>query len=217
VSDDELKRDVEDELLWEPRVDNRAIAVSAHDGQVELRGTVGSFREKRDATAAAKRVYGVKNVDNDLDVRLLDEEQRDDADIRGGVLQALTLDSLVPRSVDASVTDGTVTLTGTVSFRFQSDEAEYVAGNVAGVYWVYNDIAIKAPEPNAGDVEHAIKKAFKRNARLDAKGVSVHTHDGTVTLSGEVSSWAEHDSALAAAWAAPGVADVKDRLDVDYY
>jgi osmotically-inducible protein OsmY len=217
MSDDDLKMDVQDELLWEPRVDSRAIAVSAHDGTVKLRGTVGSFREKRDATAAAKRVYGVKKVDNDLDVALLDDERRDDADIRGEVLQAFTYDGLVPAGVDAFVTNGTVTLTGTASYQFQRDEAEYVAGNVPGVYWVDNDIAIKAPQPKSDDVEHAINKAFKRNAKLDAKGVSVQTHNGTVTLSGEVSSWSEHDSAVAAAWAAPGVTDVEDRLAVDYY
>jgi osmotically-inducible protein OsmY len=215
VSNDDLRMSVEDELLWEPRVDNQAIAVSAEDGNVELRGTVGSFREKRTATNAAKRVYGVKKVDNDLDVRLLDDERRDDADVRGSVLQALELDSLVPSTIDASVTDGTVTLTGTASYQFQRDEAEYVAGNIGGVYWIDNQIALK-PEVHADDVDRRIENAFKRDAKLDADAVTVATSDGTVTLSGGVRSWAEHDAALAAAWAAPGVTDVDDRIYVDY-
>jgi osmotically-inducible protein OsmY len=87
VSNDELRFDVEEELLWEPRVDNDAIAVSTDDGDVTLRGTVGSFREKREAANAAKRVYGVKSVDNELSVRLLDDDRRDDADLRGAVLR----------------------------------------------------------------------------------------------------------------------------------
>jgi osmotically-inducible protein OsmY len=145
MSDDDLRLDVEDELLWEPRVDNEAIAVSAHHGKVELRGTVGSFREKRAATAAAKRVYGVKKVDNDLDVELLVQDRREDADIRGGVLEALGLDGQVPHSVDADVTEGTVTLSGTVSHQYQRDEADYVAGNVPGVCWVTNDNCAGSP------------------------------------------------------------------------
>src|SRR3954465_7897848 len=96
MSNDELRFDVEEELFWEPRVNNDAIAVSTDDGDVTLRGTVGSFREKREAAKAAKRVYGVTTVDNELSVRLLDGYGRDDADVRGGALQALIPDSLAP-------------------------------------------------------------------------------------------------------------------------
>src|SRR3954454_8627393 len=101
MSNDELRYDVEQELFWEPRVDNEAIAVSTDDGDVTLRGTVGSFREKREAANAAKRVYGVPKVDNELSVRLVDGDRRADAALRGGVLQALMLASLVPSSIDA--------------------------------------------------------------------------------------------------------------------
>src|SRR5882672_12511299 len=96
MSNDELVRYVSDELLWEPRIDNVAIAVEADDGVVTLRGTVGTFREKREARAAAERVYGVTSVKNELQVRLLNDSRRADADVRGDVLQALMLDSLVP-------------------------------------------------------------------------------------------------------------------------
>jgi osmotically-inducible protein OsmY len=217
VSKDDLELNVTDELFWDPKVDNSAIAVSAdEDGLVTLRGTVGSFREKREARHAAERVYGVTGVDNQLQVRILDADRRDDADLRGAVLQALMLDSIVPSSIDAKVSDGFVTLTGTADWYFQRDEADFVAANVLGVMGVDNEVALLGAEPSAGDVKHSIKKAFKRDAKLDADDLAVESSNGTVTLSGVVSSWSEHDAAVNAAWGAPGVTRVDDRILVEY-
>jgi osmotically-inducible protein OsmY len=216
MSNDDLERWVTDELFWDPKVDNAAIAVSTDDGAVTLRGTVGSFREKRDAQSSAERVYGVKSVTNELKVRLLTEHGRDDAELRGSVLQALMLDSVVPTTIDARVDDGWVTLTGTAEWQFQRDEASFVAGNVLGVLGVEDDVDLVSPEPSAGDVEESIKKAFKRNAKLDSKRLAVETYNGTVALTGTVTSWNEHDAAIAAAWAAPGVSKVDDHIVVDY-
>jgi osmotically-inducible protein OsmY len=183
---------------------------------VSLRGTVGSFRERREATAAVKRVYGVSSVDNQLQVRLLDADKRDDADLRGTVLQALMLDALVPDTIDAKVSDATVTLTGSADYQFERDEAELVAGNVLGVLWIDNEIQLSAPTPSRTDVKHDIKKAMERDAKLDADDIVVESANGTVTLSGTVNSWAEHDAAIGAAWAAPGVSDIEDRILVEY-
>jgi osmotically-inducible protein OsmY len=216
MSNDDVKRYVTDELFYDPKVDNRAIAVSADDGVVTLRGTVGSFREKREAKQDAQRVHGVRDVKNELDVRILTEDRRDDADLRGDVLRALTLDSLVPATIEAKVDDGWVTLTGTANWQFERDEAEFVGGNIAGVVGVENEIELVAPGPSVHDVEHAIKKAMERNAKLDAKSVSVKSSNGTITLDGTVSSWADHDEAVSAAWAAPGVTRVKDHIVVAY-
>ena len=216
MSNDELVLDVNDELFWDPKIDSEEIAVSADAGKVTLRGTVGSFRQKREATKAAERVYGVKSVSNELQVRLLNDSRREDAELRGDVLQALMLDSLLPTTIDAKVDDGLVTLKGTTDWQYQRDEAEFVAGNVFGVIGVDDQIELKNPTPSAANVKDAIKQAFERNAGLDADDISVVSSNGTVTLEGEVSSWAEHDEAIAAAWAAPGVTDVKDRIYVDY-
>jgi osmotically-inducible protein OsmY len=216
MSNDDLQRWVSEELYWDPKVDNKEIAVSAHDGEVTLRGTVGSFREKREAQNAAQRVYGVKKVQNEVKVNILNGLARDDAELRGQVLQAMTLDSLIPSSIDARVDDGWVTLTGSAEWQYQRDEAEYVAGNVRGVIGVDDEIDLTNPQPSAGDVKDSIKKALKRNAKLDAEDLSVDTHDGTVAVMGSVSSWSEHDAAIAAAWAAPGVTNVDDYITVDY-
>ncbi len=216
MSNEELQRRVSDELAWDPKVYNLAIGVEAHDGTVTLRGTVGSLREKREATAAARRIHGVRRVANDLQVRLMGENKRIDADLRGAVLQALMLDSSVPRTVDARVTDGVATLTGTAEWQYQREEAELVAGNVIGLLGLVNEIRLTTPAPYAGDVQESIRNAFERNARIDATSLRVDASDGKVTLSGIVPSWAEHDAAVDAAWSAPGVKSVVDELLVEY-
>lgn len=216
MSNTDLERHVNDELLWDPKVDSAAIAVSADHGVVTLRGTVGSFRQKREAKQDAERVYGVKSVKNELEVRILTDDRRGDADLRGAVLQALMLNSVVPSTIDADVDNGSVTLTGTANWQFQRDEAEVVAGNVYGVVTVDNQIDLVPPAPSADDVKDSIKKAMERNARLDAESVSVDSSNGKVTLDGIVSSWADHDEAVAAAWAAPGVTRVDDNIFVEY-
>jgi osmotically-inducible protein OsmY len=216
MSNDKLERYVTDELHWDPKVDDEAIAVSADDGVVKLRGTVGSFREKRDARQDAERVYGVKKVENELDVRILNKDRRADAELRGDVLQALMLNGVVPSTIDAKVDDGNVKLTGEANWQFQRDEAEFVAGSILGIVGVDDEIELVAPGPSSDDVEHSIKNAMERNAKLDAKSVTVESKNGTVTLSGTVSSFADHDEAVGAAWAAPGVTDVKDHILVAY-
>jgi len=216
MSNDDLERSVADELFWDPKVDNGAIAVSADDGVVTLRGTVGSFRQKREATQDAERIFGVASVDNELEVRILNQDRRDDADLRGDVLQALMLDGLVPSTIDAKVDDGMVTLSGTANWQFERDEAEFVASNILGVVSVDDEIDLVPAAPSSGDVKHSIKKAMERNAKLDADSLSVDSSNGTITLDGTVSSWADHDEAVAAAWAAPGVTDVEDHILVAY-
>jgi len=212
--DKELTNYVADELSLEPRVNATAIAVSAENGTVTLRGTVGTFREKREAEKAAKRVHGVELVDNDLQVTpLLNDSVRGDADLRGDVLQALALDDLVPKTVGATAEGGRVTLTGIADWQYQRDEAEFVASNIVGALHVVDEIAL-TPKPDEGDVKKKITRAFERSAKLDADHLSVKVSKDTVTIKGAVSSWTEHDDAMAAAWSAPGVLRVVDHLTI---
>ena len=216
MTNDDLQLDVAAELSWDPKLDSKAIAVSAADGAVTLRGTVASFREKREAGKAAARVYGVTEVSNELQVRMLDSSKRDDADLHGDVLQALMLDSFVPMTVDAKVRDGVVTLTGTAQWQYQRDEAEFLTASVPGVSGLKNDITLTSA-PDGRDIRNDISDAFRRSARLDADELSADTPSyGIVILAGAVSSWAEHDEAVAAAWSAPGVTEVDDRIVVEY-
>jgi osmotically-inducible protein OsmY len=214
MTDDELRGHVCDELAWDPKIDSSEVAVAAKDGVVTLRGSVGSFRQKREAGKASERVRGVIDVNNQLEVRILTEQRREDAEVRGDVLQALLLDAHLPTSVDATVKNGSVTLTGAVDWEYQRNEAIFIAGNVLGVAGVDDQIYLNRHTPSAGDVRSAIEKAFLRDARLDAQRLTVATSSGTVTLTGTVRSWPERDAAVAAAWAAPGVRTVNDRITV---
>jgi osmotically-inducible protein OsmY len=216
MSNETLAQHVVDELRWDPKVDSDTIAVDADGGTVTLRGTVGSLRQRREARRAAERVYGVVEVVDNLDVTLLTEHRREDAELRGDVLQALMLDAVVPNTVDATVKDGFVDLTGTASWQYQREEAEFVAGNVPGVLGVRTTVVLTNPAPYAPDVKHSIKKALERDAKLDADRIAVETINGIAVLSGTVRSWSEHDAAVTAAWAAPGVTAVEDRLVVTY-
>jgi osmotically-inducible protein OsmY len=216
MSDVELQQAVKDELLADPRVDSSQVAVSVQDGFVTLRGTVGSPRQKIEAGRAVRRVFGVRDVTNDLEVRILVGDRRDDAELRADVLQALMLDSLVPKTVDAKVDNGIVTLTGRVNWHYERDEAEFVAGNVRGVRSVRSEIVLQ-PVPLPADIKEAITRGFQRNAVLDADRIEIESYgDGTVVLSGYVSSWAAKREALEAAWSAPGVTHVTDYIAINY-
>jgi osmotically-inducible protein OsmY len=215
MSNDELRSAVEEELYYEPRVDPREVAVAAKDGLVTLRGTVGSLRERFEARKAAKRVAGVTEVDDQLKIKLLGDKSRDDAELRGAVLQALMLDADVPSSVDATAVAGTVTLTGTATHHFQREDAERDVLKVEGVTSIDNQIMLVTPPPTEKDVRHTIKKALERSAKDQAERISIETENGVVELHGSVDSWAERDAVVSAAWRAPGVWRVDDYLVID--
>jgi len=215
MRDDDLWRHVAAELSWDPQVDSDAIEVSAVDGTVTLRGTVATLRLKQAGGRAAARVRGVTRVANELRVQIPDKERRDDEDLRGDVLEALMLDISVPMTVDAHARDGFVTLTGTAHWHYQREAAEFRAANVPGVAGIDNAISLTRT-PNAREARDAIRAAFRRDAAIEADGLSVETSSaGLVILSGTVSSWAAHDHALAATWSAPGVIQVDDRIRVE--
>jgi osmotically-inducible protein OsmY len=215
MRDDELRHQVATELSWDPQVDNEAIEVSAASGTVTLRGTVASLRMKRAGERAAARVRGVTWVTNELRVRIPDAGRLSDEDLRGDVLEALMLDGSVPMTVDAQARDGLVTLTGTAQWHYQREAAELRTTDVPGVADINNAIVL-TQTPDAHCARDAISAAFRRHAALVADGLSVQTSsDGLVILSGTVSSWAAHDYAVAAAWAAPGVTQVADCIRVE--
>jgi osmotically-inducible protein OsmY len=216
VKNDQLEADVKEELSSEPRVDSNEIAAYVSAGTVTLRGTVGSPRQQIEAKRAAKRVHGVKSVVDELEVRPLPGHEREDAEVRGAVLQAFALDSVVPQTIDAQVQDGKVTLSGTATWQFERDEAEFVTNNIPGVVRVQSEIELTGPPPEAGKVRDSIQEAMRRSAAIEAERIQIRTSDGTVTLSGTVDSWAQHDAVVSAAWRSPGVHHVVDEVDVTF-
>jgi osmotically-inducible protein OsmY len=214
MTDRDLKQHVENALEWEPSFDADDIGVSVDGGVVTLRGDVGSYAAKSAAERVALRVYGVKAVANDLTVRLPTAFERNDTDIAQAALTALTWNAAVPGNrVTLTVSNGWLTLNGTLDWQFQKEAAARAVRDLTGVRGVTNNIIV-TPHVQAGDVQAKIEAAFKRSAEIDARRVSVTATGGTVVLNGHVHSWAERQEAERAAWAAPGVSQVDDRITV---
>ena len=214
MTDHELKQFVENSLDFEPSVDATDVGVSVADGVVTLRGNVRSYAEKWTAERTALHVYGVKGVANDLAVRLTNAHERTDTDIAKAAVDAFKWNTLIPpNQITVTVTNGWVTLNGTVAWQYQRGAAERLVRDLTGVKGVSNSILLKNPV-STGDVKAKIEAAFKRSAEVDASRVNVAAQDGKVVLTGHVRSWAERQEAERAAWAAPGVTQVDDRLTV---
>lgn len=214
MTDKELQRNVQGALDWEPSVDAADIGVSVDNGVVTLRGDVRSYPEKTTAERIAFGVYGVKAVANDINVHLVDAAKRTDTEIAQAALSALKWNALVPEDrITVAVSNGWVTLKGHAAWDYQRVAAGKAVRDLTGVCGVSNLIAVD-PHVSAADVKTKIEAALKRSAEVDARRINVAVNDSKVTLSGNVHSWFERNEARHAAWSAPGVREVDDRIAV---
>ena len=213
-SDSEIREDVIRELRWDPQIsDPDAIGIAVKDGAVTLTGHVSSYPEKLAAARAAERVYGVKTVANDLEVRLPGMPRTDD-DIARAIAHVLEWNvSIPPDRVKARVQAGIVTLEGQVDHDYQRREVERMVRNVRGVVNVVNLITVRPPVTPAR-VEDEIEQELKRAAEVDARHIKVEVSDHTARLYGNVHSLNELRAAAQAAASAPGVAQVETHLVV---
>jgi osmotically-inducible protein OsmY len=210
----DLRRDVIDELKWEPSIDAAEIGVVAHNGVVTLTGAVKSYTEKLTAERVTKRIHGVKAIANDIEVRLPGTAERTDTDIAQVAVDALKWRTAVPADrIKVLVQNGWVTLEGNVEWQYQRDAAFEAVHHLIGVKGVANMITLK-PRVSATEVKSRIEAAFRRSAKLDAQKVQVETRDGKVMLHGNVQSLSEWQAAEKTAWSAPGVTEVENLIAV---
>jgi osmotically-inducible protein OsmY len=209
-----IREAVEAELRFDPDVDATGITVKNMNGDVALTGTVPNYPQYREAAAAARRVAGVKNVHNHLEVLLPREDYRDDALLTTAANNTLRANVTVPDTVEAIAHNGNLTLTGTVGHGGQRKAAELAVSRLTGVRNIKNEIEIWVDaDPTSATL--LVQSALERNALVpDDSDVSVTTRGNTVTLTGHVRTWAEHDAVVAAAWMTTGVMDVVDKLSI---
>jgi osmotically-inducible protein OsmY len=210
----DIREAVEAELEFDPLVDDVDIHVVNINGDVALNGSVLSYPQYLEAAAAARRVAGVRNVHNHLQVVLPDEDYLDDAMLTTVANNALAVNVMVPDGVEATARDGNLTLTGAVKYGRQRKAAERAVAGLVGVRNVKDDIDISY-DADPVDVTLFVQDALDRNALVDDHSdVSVDTSGNTVTLRGHVRTWAERDAVVGAAWMAGGVMQVRDDLDI---
>lgn len=215
MKDNILRQNVIDELEFEPAVNAAHIGVAVENGVVSLTGHVGSYAEKLAGEKAAKRVKGVKALAEGIKVRFASDKKTSDEEIAGRAISILQWSTVVPHgAVMVKVQDGWVSLSGEVYWRYQSVEAEHLVRRLSGVQGVINSISVK-PCAQISDVKRKIEAALRRHAQVNAEQIMVSLEDGrAVTLEGSVRDWQEREAVERAAWSAPGVTRVVDRLQI---
>ncbi|MGV2184698.1 BON domain-containing protein [Rhizobium rhizogenes] len=214
MSDLEIRRDILDELEFDPSVDAANIGVSVENGVVTLSGHVKSYAEKMAAEAIAQRVKGVRAIAEEIDVRWPEQKKHADDEIAARALDIIAWDTALPDgAIDIKVQRGWVTLSGEVRWHFQRMAAENAVKKLGGVLGVTNYLTIRRLV-GMSDIKDRIEQALRRNAEIEADGITVRVSDSKVILEGDVHAWNERQAVEQAAWSVPGVAVVENHLHV---
>jgi osmotically-inducible protein OsmY len=212
MDDKTLRQFIIDELDFEPSVDAANIGVMVEKGVVTLTGHVKSYAEKIAAERTVQRIKGVKAIAEEIEVRYPDQAKRSDDEIAQRALNILKWSVHVPaESLQVKVEKGWITLAGVVPWQYQRLAAESAVRKLSGVVGVTNLIEIE-PQVEPSDIRQKIIDSLKRNAEFEADSIRVVVENDRVILEGKVKAWYERQLAERAAWSAPGVKSVIDRL-----
>jgi osmotically-inducible protein OsmY len=212
MDDKQLRHEVTDELEFEPSIDAAHIGVAARNGVVTLSGHVSSYAEKLAAEAATRRIRGVRAIASEIEVRYPGEAKTADDEIAKRALNVLKWNVVIPdEAIKVTVDKGLATLTGEVTWYYQSKAVEEAIRKLSGVTGVVNRIRLK-PGIYPSDVKEKIEQALKRHAEVEAQAIRITVHDGTVSLMGTVDSWEEREAVANAAWSVSGVNAIDDQL-----
>jgi osmotically-inducible protein OsmY len=214
-TDSQIQQDVIDQLKWEPILNASQIGVAVKNGIVTLSGQVDSYAKKLAAENATRKIAGVKAIAEDIQIGVSPTFKRTDADIAEAVLNALKWHSYVQEEkIKIRVENGVVRLEGEVEWEYQRNSAKAAVENLSGVVSVINLIALK-PKIKPYDIQQKISSAFSRSAIIDSGKISVEIVGSKVVLRGNVRSFAEKEDAENAAWSAPGVSSVENRIELE--
>jgi osmotically-inducible protein OsmY len=212
--DPELKTDVIAELGWDPAINATAIDVHVAQGVVRLTGHVTRLADRTAIERAVRRVYGVRSMVLDLDVKLTPKQQRTDAEIASAADALLTWMSDVPtQQIRIGVKEGWLELRGEVDWDYQRKAVEAQLSQLAGLAGLRNELTLRQ-QATPADLGSRIERALQRQASREASRIDVRVDAGTVTLRGVAHSLQERDAIVGAAWAAPGVSCVVDEVRV---
>ena len=212
--DKQLQKSVSAALEWAPDVSSAHIGVAAKDGVVTLTGHVDRYAEKVAAERVASRIRGVRAIAEEIEVHYLGQATTDDEAIAVKAANILSWDTMLPSGrIAVKVEHGWVSLTGEVDWQYQRVLAEQGMHRLNGVKGISNQIEL-AKQVQPADVTLKVENALKRDSALEAAGIKVETENHTVTLSGHVRSWHDREVAERAAWSAPGVTYVVDRIAI---
>jgi osmotically-inducible protein OsmY len=215
-NNEELQKDVQDAIKWEPLLNAAEIGVTVKDGVVTLTGTVDSYPKKSEAEGAAKSVAGVKAVVENINVEFTGySPKKDDNEIANEVLHAFKWNWKIPSDkVKVTVEKGWVTLDGQLHWHYQKEAAKDAVKNLMGVKGIWDNIKIRSETQDQIEKQD-IESALRRNWSIGDKVIKVEVSNHNVKLIGKVNSWYQKEDAGKIAWNAPGVWTVDNELEIE--
>lgn len=216
-SNEELQKDVQEAIKWEPLLHAAEIGVTVKDGIVTLTGIVDGYAKKFEAENATKSVAGVKAIVEKIEIKHNNNtHKKDDNHLANEILNAFQYHWEIPNDViKVKVEQAWVTLDGELQWHYQKEAATHAVKNLIGVRGVTNHIKIKA-ETHSEIEKKDIERALARNWSVDERNIHVNVVANKVILTGTVRSWFQKDEAARIAWKAPGVWRVDNELIIEF-